>query len=97
MVTKEHLLPYGRFKYAKPFTGSCEGMRYKIVHPKPSEGEENLIYVEVWPGPNSYENTDPSLITKTTFPYSEEGYNQILPYLNQVFEERKSEWKTTLL
>lgn len=88
MITSEDILPFGRFKYPQPYTGSLKGMRYKIVHPKPAEGEENLIFVEVWPGPNCYEKTDDELKEKVTFPYSKEGYDAIIPWLNEMYESR---------
>lgn len=86
MIQSGDILPFGRFKYKQPFIGSYKGMRFKIVHPKPAEGEEDRIYVEVWPGPNCYDKTDDSLKVKTSFEYSEEGYNMIIPYLNNQYD-----------
>lgn len=93
MITQDDILPFGRYKYAQPVTGSCNGMRYKIVHPKPSEGEENLIYVDVWPGPWCYEATDEENITKNSFEYSREGYDRMLAYLNELYDSRREEWE----
>ena len=56
----------------------------------PAEGEEKLICVEVWPGPNCYEKTDDELKIKTSFPYGKEGYDAIIPWLNELYESR--EW-----
>lgn len=89
MISSEDILPYGRFKYSQPYTGSYQGMRYKIVHPKPEEGAENLIFVEVWPEPNCYEKTDDEQKIKTSFPYSKEGYDEIIPWLNEIYESFK--------
>lgn len=94
MITEKDILPYGRFKYALPYTGSCNGMRYRIVHPKPAEGEENLIYVDIWSGPLCYEKADSSTFIKKTFEYSLEGYNEILPYLNSVYSRDKKKWES---
>ena len=97
MITAEEILPFGRFKYALPFTGSHNGMRYKIVHPKPNEGEENLIYVDVWPGPLCHDKADQASFIKTTFPYSKEGYDEILPYLNKLYEDNMDKWPKSVI
>lgn len=86
MFDEKDILPYGRFKYSQPYTGSKDGMRFKIVHPKPAEDEENLIYVETWPEPYCYEKTADELKKKTTFEYSEEGYESMISYLNAELE-----------
>lgn len=85
MIEPEDILPFGRFKYPQPFIGSYNGMRYRIIHPKPAEGEENVIIVEVWGGNWCYEKTNQDTITKITFPYSKEGYDEIIPYLNEKY------------
>jgi len=82
------LLPFGRFSKTQPYFGSYKGMRYKVAHPKPEEGEENLLYVEVWPEPFCYEKADKDEITKVSFVYSKEGYDQIIPYLAEQYTER---------
>lgn len=92
MVQQKDILPFGRFKYTQPYSGSCDGMRYNIVHKKPAEDEEDLIYVDVWPEPLCYDKVDESLIIKTTFPYGEDGYNAIIPYLNDVYEKNRDMW-----
>ena len=92
MINKEDILPYGRFKYPQPYTGSYMEMRYRIIHPKPEEGEENLIYIVAWPGPNCYEKTEEELKIKITFPYSQEGYDAIVPWLNETYELNRDNW-----
>lgn len=88
MIESKDILPYGRYAYGQPFIGSYKGMKYKIVHPKKDE----YFYVEIWPGPYCYEKTDESKFIKTTFLYGEEGYNQLVPYLNSVYEEHQDMW-----
>lgn len=92
MIGEGDILPYGRFKYSQPYAGSYQGLRYKIVHPKPAEGEENLIHVEIWPEPNCREKTDESLIEKQSFPYSEDGYRDMIVYLNEMYDSHKGIW-----
>lgn len=94
MITEEMILPFGRYKYALPFSGSYKGMRFNIVHPKPGEDEPNLIYVDVWPEPWSKDKTPEALIVKNSFEYSKEGYDQMLAYLNSMYEDRIDEWSS---
>lgn len=83
------ILPFGRFKYSQVYTGSYKGMRFRIVHPKPGEDEENLIYTDVWPEPNCFEKTDDELKVKKSFPYSKEGYDEMITYLENMYNSRK--------
>ena len=94
MINSDDILPYGRFKYSLPYSGSCKGMRYRIVHPKPAEGEENLFYIDIWMGPYSYDKSDSSTFIKKTFEYSQEGYNEIIPYLNEIYSQYKERWES---
>lgn len=94
MINDDDILPFGRFKYPQPFTGSLKGMRYRIIHPKPAEGEENLIFVDVWMGPYSYDKTDSSTFIKKSFEYSKEGYDEIVPYLNSIYQENLDKWES---
>lgn len=86
MFEEKDILPFGRFKYSQPYTGSKDGMRYKIVHPKPGEDEEDLIYLEIWPEPFCYEKTADELKKKSTFEYSYEGYKKMIAYLSMQSE-----------
>lgn len=91
-MIREDILPFGRFKYAPPYTGSYLGMRYRIVHPKPAEGEENLIYVDVWKEPLCYEKVNSEELIKTSFEYSQEGYENMLDYLEEMYTQNKDRW-----
>lgn len=92
MINENDILPFGRFKYPQPYTGSCKGMNFRIVHPKPAEDEENLFYIDIWKGPNCFEKTDETEFIRTTFVYSKEGYDEILPYLNRMYSENIEKW-----
>ena len=84
------ILPFGRFKYSQPFTGSYKGMRFKIVHPKPVEDEENLIYLEIWQEPFCYEKTPDEQKIKKSFPYSQEGYENMIAFVEEIYNSK--EW-----
>lgn len=85
------LLPFGRFSKPQPYFGSYKGMRYRVAHPKPAEDEESLIYVDVWPEPLCYEKADEAGMIKKTFAYSKDGYDQIVPYLAELYSEKFEE------
>ena len=96
MIEPSDISSFERYKYDSPFTGSYKGMRFRIVHPKKVEGEEDLILVDVYPGPYCFEKTANELKQRTTYPYSVEGYEQIVPYLNKYYEEHRDMWNESI-
>ncbi|MCR5324392.1 MAG: GNAT family acetyltransferase [Lachnospiraceae bacterium] len=96
MIDAKDILSMNFYTYEQPFTGSCDGMRYRIVmikeeigrdeNDKPIYGEK-FFEVLIWPEPYNYENTDSDLIVKKIFPFTEEGYMAIVDYLNSNLEK----------
>ena len=78
------------YSYGQPFTGSCDGMRYRIIMNKRETGKdendkpvyEKYFEAATWPEPYSFESTDPGKIEKKEFPFTEEGYEAVLDHLN---------------
>ena len=66
-IEKKDLLPLGFLKKS-PYTGSFQGIRYRIE--KQEEGEEKSLLVYSWPEPYAF------------FPFSEEGLEEIRLYLS---------------
>lgn len=50
---------------------------------KVSEEDTQLLKLWMWPEPFSFEKTDEKLFSTMVFPYSEEGYAELLAYLNE--------------
>ena len=96
MIDFTDIASFDRYKHSSPFTGSYKGMRFRIVHPKPVEGEEDLFIVDVYPGPYCYEKTPEDQKERTTYPYSIEGYEQIVPYLNKYYNEHPDKWMQSI-
>ena len=79
------------YSYGQPFTGSFKGMRYRIIMEKRETGKdkddkpvfEKYFMTEVWPEPYSYEATEPEKISKKEFPFTAEGYDDLIKYLNE--------------
>ena len=55
-----------------------------------------LFIVDVYPGPYCYEKTPEDQKERTTYPYSIEGYEQIVPYLNKYYNEHPDKWMQSI-
>ncbi|MCR5684072.1 MAG: GNAT family acetyltransferase [Lachnospiraceae bacterium] len=92
MLTSRDILSFNFYNYGEPFTGSLSGRRYRIKQEKEETGRDENdkpVYrkyfdVAVWPEPLSYEATDAALIEHTEYPFTEDGYEAVLEYLNAV-------------
>lgn len=63
-------------------------MRYRIQ--KKEDENDTMFCVQIWPEPLCFEKTASELITETKFAFTEEGYEQVLAYLNESYET--GEW-----
>lgn len=88
MLNKETFVPIQFFK-KEAYTGSMNGMRYRIN--KVEEGLEAAVY----PEPYCYEATPEEQKIKMIFPFSEEGRQQAVDWINQQYEEKLSIWKSS--
>lgn len=89
MIDRSQILSFSHYKKGKAYTGSQKGMRYRIQ--KKDADDETKFFVWVWPEPFSFEKTDKEQLTETQFPFSEEGYEQVMAFLNSQYDSR--EWK----
>ena len=61
MITSDDILSLNFYNYGNPFTGSYQGMRYRIVKQKETKDEEGRTIKEegllaaIWPEPFAYE------------------------------------------
>lgn len=97
MITSDDILSLNFYNYGNPFTGSYQGMRYRIIKQKEAKDEEGNILKEegllaaIWPEPFAYEKTADALKTTQLFPFSEEGKKQVIEWLNASWEN--GQWK----
>lgn len=84
MVLRKDLLTF-HFYQKEKFTGSYRGMRYLIQ--KETEEKETVFAVFTWPGPYNFAATPEEQKTKKTFPFTEEALDQIVKYLNRIYEK----------
>ena len=72
-----------------PFHGSHRGMRYCV------RKEEDKLALYVFPGPYAMEHTPREKIQVFSFPFSQEGFEEMIVQVNRSYEE--GEWDTPLL
>ena len=73
------------------FSGSYKGMRFFM---KTYDKENITVYV--YPEPYSFEHTKEELKETITFPYTEEGVDQSINWLNEKYEKDKEKWDEAL-
>ncbi len=70
------------------FSGSYRGMRFFMK----SYDKENIT-VYVYPEPYNFEKTKDENKEKMEFPYTEEGVDLCVDWLNQKYENEKDKWE----
>lgn len=99
MITSDDILNMNFYKKEK-FTGSYRGMRYLVqkdsVEEETSTEEEpkkiDIFRATIWPGPYNYATTDDTKKTVATFPFTTEGKQQVVDWMNEQWQSRKDEW-----
>lgn len=86
MLIRETFVPIQFFK-KEAYTGSMKGMRYRIW-----KGEEGLE-AAVYPEPYCYEATPEEQKIKAVFPFSEEGREQVVDWINEQYEKNQGTWE----
>jgi len=80
-----------RYFYKKEkFTGSYKGMRY-LVKKEKDDAENDIFRATVWPGPYNFSTTPDDQKISATFPFTEEGRQQAVDWMNEQWRSR-SEW-----
>lgn len=97
MILNEDILSLNFYNYGNPFTGSYQGMRYRIIKQKEVKNDEGEVIqptglqVYIWPEPFSFEKTDEALKQSRLFPFSEEGKVQAVEWMNDM--HASGDWK----
>ena len=83
-ITAEDIMHIGFLKKSC-FTGSSEGMRYRLEKSASGEdGEERSgLLATVWPEPYAFEHTEESRKKRERFSFSEEGLERARQWLNE--------------
>lgn len=95
MLTYDEALNLNYYKKTT-FTGWMNPLRFLI---KREENEENGAYFHawVWPGPYIFDQTDDSLKIDHTAPFTDEGKEQIVDWINEQYELHKNVWSKKIL
>lgn len=100
MITNDDILNMNFYKKEK-FTGSYLGMRYLIKKDSEPEDAEDtsenaprrdIFRATIWPGPYNFATTPDDKKISATFPFTPEGKQQVVDWLNGQWESRKNEW-----
>ena len=83
-IDKKDILPLSFLKKS-PYTGSFQGIRYRIE--KQEEGESKSLLVYTWPGPYAFSHTPEEEKEKKSFSFSEKGLEEIRLYLSSLGNE----------
>jgi len=83
-IDKKDLLPLSFLKKS-PYTGSFQGIRYRIE--KQEEGECKSLLVYTWPEPYAFSHTPEEEKEKKSFSFSEKGLEEIRLYLSSLGNE----------
>ena len=85
---KFHVLNYVK---KEEYTGSMEGMRYMLK--KKTAGEEMKLEVIIWPEPFGYGKTPEEKKQRMEFPFSTEGLEKAVDWMNEQYEVQGALWK----
>ena len=80
-----------KLEIKRRYTGSFQGMRF-LIRPVGESKVDAEFEAFTFPEPVNFEHTAENKKTRKTFPYSEEGLDQIHQWLNEQYEERKDYW-----
>ena len=88
MIEGKDILPFSYYKKGKPFTGSYKGMRYRIIKEGAvDEDDTDKLKVDIWPEPLCFEVTPDEKITSQRFAFTDDGYKDVVKYLNDMHED----------
>ncbi len=85
-IDSKDIFSFNYYTYKEPFTGSFNGMRYKISREEKDEGDV-CFKVITWPEPYCEEKTADELKKYAEFEFTEDGKEEIVDYLNDVWRQ----------
>lgn len=76
------------------FTGSYQGMHYKLEKIKGTDDTADSLRATVWPGPFCFDATPEEQKESVSFEFSNDGITAACDWLNQQYEKGESLYKT---
>ncbi|MDT3845259.1 MAG: hypothetical protein LIV11_11975 [Bacillota bacterium] len=98
MIERDDVMPISFLKLEK-FTGSYQGMRYRMekavvtVEEGEDAKEETVLRVVQWPEPFAYDFTSDDQKKSETFSFDEKGIEDGIAWLNQCHDADYAGWK----
>ena len=77
------------------YTGSFQGMRYRLSK-ETREEDAKALQVVIYPEPYSFESTSEGQKEYKDFPFSKEGFDEAIAYLNEQYDAQLERWETAL-
>lgn len=90
MIQRSDILSIPYMKKAV-FTGSYQGMRYRLE--KVRTEEEEQLQAAIWDAPYSFDVTPEKRKEYQCFPFSEEGICQAVDWLNDKWQQQPERWQ----
>ena len=72
------------------YTGSYEGMRYRMR--KKEEEDKKVLEAVIYPEPFCFEKTAEEQKEAHEFPFTDEGFQQAIAWMNEQYETQKERW-----
>ena len=99
-ITEEDTFRLSFYDYGQPYYGSYCGMRFRLardpmvnVYGKSKEvKEDGKLIAIIWPGPKAFTYIDEEDKTSAEFPYTVEGKEAAIQWLNEQYEQQKDRW-----
>ncbi|MCD8124778.1 MAG: hypothetical protein LUE23_07045 [Lachnospiraceae bacterium] len=90
MLDREQIFSLNFLSYGGMETGDHHGMRYRMVR----AGEKPDVHIDVcvWPEPFCYDKTPEEKKLRAEFPFSEEGREQAIDWLQEQYDSRREAW-----
>ena len=60
--------------------------------PRTKNVKHDIFRVTIWPGPYNFASTADDLKSSATFPFTPEGKEQVVGWLNEQWSARRTEW-----
>lgn len=91
MIKREDILSMEYLKKLE-YSGSHQGMRYRLEKVEDEEGKKLLV--TIWPEPFNFITTPEEEKTRATFSFDEDGVTDAIGWMNNVLFEQKSRFDT---
>ena len=96
-ITRASLWGLNHYAYGEAYFGSHMGMRFRVARQplenvsfrsREEQAKDASLSVSVWPEPYAFAKTPKEEITEQTFPFSEEGMEDAVQWLNEQYHTR---------